>query len=111
MSSRHSLKMQNAPDNFLTIHHVSKHFFQNETKIPVLNDVSLCLKRGEIVCILGKSGCGKTTLLNITCGLEKPSSGTVNVHGTIAYIPQKDLLLPWRTMMENILLPLEIKGS
>ncbi len=59
-------------------------------------------KKKEIISIVGKTGCGKTTLLNIICGLLKPNEGKVFVDGSLGYVPQNDLLLPWRNILENI---------
>ncbi len=88
---------------------ISKSFNLDGKTLPVLSYISFDINGGEIVSIVGKSGSGKTTLLNIIAGLEKPDSGSVSVSGKIGYVPQKDLLLPWRTLMRNILLPIEIK--
>jgi ABC-type nitrate/sulfonate/bicarbonate transport system ATPase subunit len=71
------------------------------------------------VAIVGPSGCGKSTLLNIACGLDEPSEGTVSVHGAsapaerlarCAWMPQRDLLLPWRDVLGNAALALENRG-
>ncbi len=86
--------------------------------VEIIRSVSLALARGEIVSIVGPSGCGKTTLLNLLCGLLSPSAGTVWWHGQqisdvpprVGYMLQKDLLLPWRTAIENVALGLQIKG-
>ena len=88
--------------------------------LPVLTDINLSILEGEFVCIIGPSGCGKTTLFNILAGLEKPDRGQIILdnqditctRGHIAYMPQKDLLFPWRTIIENLLLGVEInKGD
>jgi len=99
----------------LEIRNVSKAF---EGK-PVLEDVSITLKRGELVCLLGVSGGGKTTLFNIISGLMKPDRGQVLLDGEditgkpgkISYMLQKDLLLPYRTIEDNVALPLLLKGE
>lgn len=75
----------------------------------MLENISFTATEGSIVSILGKSGIGKTTLLNIVSRLELPNSGRVDVSGVIGYVPQRDLLLPWRTILRNVLLPIEIK--
>lgn len=75
----------------------------------VLENISLDVKAGEILAIVGRSGSGKTTLLNIISGLEKTTTGEISVQGSVGYVPQKDLLLPWRTLIGNILLPAEIQ--
>jgi len=77
----------------------------------VLRDVSLSLSMGEHLAVLGPSGCGKTTLLRILLGLEEPTSGTME--GSLSragYLPQETLLFPWKTLIENLELPLEVRG-
>jgi len=86
--------------------------------VEIIGSVSLTLGRGEIVSVVGPSGCGKTTLLNLLCGLLPASQGTVLWHGRelagvpprIGYMLQKDLLLPWRTAIQNVELGLQIRG-
>lgn len=84
----------------------------------VLKDVSITLNKGEIVSLLGVSGCGKTTLFNVLSGLYTPDSGTVSLRGEnitacpgkISYMLQKDLLFPYRRVIDNVCLPLILKG-
>lgn len=84
----------------------------------VLEDITLELNRGELVCLLGVSGGGKTTLFNVISGLLKPDAGQVLLDGaditgkpgSISYMLQKDLLLPYRTIEDNVALPLLLKG-
>ena len=84
----------------------------------VLNDVTITLKQGEIVSLLGVSGSGKTTLFNILSGIYKPDSGQVFLHGEditgcpgkISYMLQKDLLLPYKKIIDNVSLPLVLSG-
>ena len=85
----------------------------------VLNDVSIELRRGEIISLLGVSGSGKTTLFNILSGIYKPDSGRVLLEenqditgkpGQISYMLQKDLLFPYRRVIDNVTLPLIIGG-
>jgi len=79
--------------------------------LDVLEDVSLHISRGEQVAILGPSGCGKTTLLRILLGLETHNHGSVTSKLSRAgYLPQESLLMPWKTLLENVELPLEIAG-
>ncbi|MCS7143203.1 MAG: ABC transporter ATP-binding protein [Aigarchaeota archaeon] len=87
--------------------------------IDALSDVSLEVSQGEFFTIIGPSGCGKSTLLNIMAGLIKPTKGTVIVAGkkvngpqpgTISYVFQNPLLLPWRTVIDNVGLGLELSG-
>ena len=85
---------------------------------PVLRDVSLTLREGELVCLLGVSGGGKTTLFNVISGLLAPDQGQVFLDGEdvtgkpgrISYMLQKDLLLPYRTIQDNVALPLMLRG-
>ena len=86
-------------------------------EIRVLRDVGLAAARGEFVSVIGPSGCGKSTLFGLVAGLLAPDAGSVAVvrdesHGRpdIAYMPQRDLLLPWRSVRRNVTLPLEIRG-
>jgi len=86
---------------------------------PVLDNISITLHEGELVCLLGISGGGKTTLFNIISGLLIPDEGQVLLDGEditgkpgrISYMLQKDLLLPYRTIEDNVALPLILKGS
>jgi len=84
----------------------------------VIGDLSLSLGQAEIVSIVGPSGCGKSTLLNVVSGIIPPDSGEIRWYGEplagvparAGYMLQKDLLLPWRTAIQNVLLGLEIQG-
>lgn len=86
--------------------------------VDALSDVNLTAGDGEFVSIVGPSGCGKSTLLNLIAGLDQPSTGEIrfdgqqvtNRLGLTAYMHQKDLLLPWRTVLDNAILGLEIAG-
>ena len=98
----------------LQIEDVSKSFEEEQ----IINDISLQLKEGEIVSLLGVSGGGKTTLFNIIAGLSTPDKGNVFLEGEditgkpgkISYMLQKDLLLPYRTILDNVALPLIVRG-
>lgn len=98
----------------LEIKNISKSFDGQ----PVLQNISIELNKGELVCLLGVSGGGKTTLFNVISGLLKPDQGQVfldgnditNQPGHISYMLQKDLLLPYRTIEDNVALPLLLKG-
>ncbi|MCC7166722.1 MAG: ABC transporter ATP-binding protein [Rhodospirillales bacterium] len=84
-----------------------------------VRDVSVALSDGEVVSIIGPSGCGKSTLLNMGAGLDRPTAGQVFVDGDlvtkpnshVAFMLQKDLLLPWRNILENVELGQEIQGA
>ena len=99
---------------FLEVHSVTKSF----DRTPVLGGVDLTLEQGELVCLLGVSGSGKTTLFNIISGLMTPDSGQILLDGEditarpgqVSYMLQKDLLLPFRTIQDNVILPLLLQG-
>jgi ABC-type nitrate/sulfonate/bicarbonate transport system ATPase subunit len=87
--------------------------------LPVLDGVAFDVAPGEFVSIVGPSGCGKSTLFNVVAGLERPDAGRVLVDGAdatgrtdpFAYMPQQDLLFPWRTVLDNTTLGLEVAGT
>lgn len=86
---------------------------------PELNDVNLTVETGQIVSIVGPSGCGKSTLLRLIAGVLAPDSGEITVArsgekagwSNLSFVPQDSLLLPWRTVLANVCLPLEIQRS
>jgi NitT/TauT family transport system ATP-binding protein len=78
--------------------------------VEALAGVDLALAEGEIVAIVGPSGCGKSTLLELVAGLERPDAGAVDAPAA-AYMPQKDLLLPWRDALGNAAIALEAGGT
>jgi ABC-type nitrate/sulfonate/bicarbonate transport system ATPase subunit len=83
-----------------------------------LDHVSLTVPQGGFISLVGPSGCGKSTIFNIVAGLQEPTSGRVMIDGfdstgtigRVGYMLQKDLLLPWRTLTDNIILGMEIQG-
>lgn len=101
--------------NKLTVRNVSVSFDENK----IIEDISIELNKGEIVGLLGVSGAGKTTLFNVVSGLLNPDSGKVylddeditGVAGKVSYMLQKDLLLPFKTVVDNVALPLIVKGE
>jgi NitT/TauT family transport system ATP-binding protein len=95
---------------------VSKSFTVGQKRVDVLLDVTLTINSGEFISIIGESGCGKTTLLRIAAGLIPPTAGDVLMDDVpvvqprreIGFVFQQPVLLEWRTVIENILLPVEI---
>lgn len=73
----------------------------------LIDNISFSLEKNEFLSIVGSSGCGKSTIIKLIAGIEKSNTGSINGLST-GYMPQKDLLLPWRTVLENILLPVEL---
>jgi NitT/TauT family transport system ATP-binding protein len=88
--------------------------FPNQTR-NVLESISFTVASGECVALLGPSGCGKTTLLRLIMGIEAATSGSLvvedSLHSRLAYVFQEPRLVPWRTALENVLLPFELTGS
>jgi len=83
-----------------------------------LANVTLAVEQGRFVSLIGPSGCGKTTIFNVIAGLQEPTAGRVVIDGVdatgtigrVGYMLQKDLLLPWRTLIDNSILGMEIQG-
>ena len=98
----------------LEVKEISKSFDGEE----IIRNISMQLNKGEIVSLLGVSGGGKTTLFNIIAGLHLPDSGSIwldgeeitGTPGCVSYMLQKDLLLPYRTILDNVAMPLIIRG-
>ena len=99
----------------ITIEQIAKTFDSRGSEVVALEPFSLTIKQGEFVSIIGPSGCGKSTLLRIIAGLETPTSGRI-VLGTsglkrpVGFVFQDAVLLPWKTVAENIRFPLETSG-
>jgi len=97
---------------------LSKVFFKGSTQVHALSHVDAEVGAGELLAVVGPSGCGKSTLLNLSAGLMAPGTGEVRYRGTpitcvntdVSYVTQKDNLLPWRTVAENVALPLTLGG-
>jgi ABC-type nitrate/sulfonate/bicarbonate transport system ATPase subunit len=102
----------------LLIDDVSMTFATPAGAFHALDHVSLAVPQGRFISLIGPSGCGKSTIFNIVAGLEEPSAGRVLIDGVdatgtigrVGYMLQKDLLLPWRTLTDNIVLGMEIQG-
>lgn len=101
------------------LRNVSKTFFGTRRQIRALEDVSLSVAPREFVTIIGPSGSGKSTLFNLIVGLLEPDTGEICFDGEVCqdrisrvgYMPQRDLLLPWRNVIENVILPQEVLGT
>ena len=99
----------------LSVGHVTQGF----GSLTVLDDVSLTVESGRVACLLGPSGCGKTTPFHVVAGLERPSAGRVllgerdvtGCPGQLSSMLQKDLLLPSKTILDNVSLPLVLRGT
>lgn len=96
---------------------VLRGLYKNYGLLPVLQDINLQVAPGEFVTLIGPSGCGKSTIFNILAGLEQADRGevcldgrTVSGTGQVAFMPQRDALLPWRTILDNVVLGLELRG-
>lgn len=114
-------------ESIITLQNISKSFGQNSSSIQVLEDLSLDLKKGESLALVGASGSGKSTLLHVICGLEKPNKGNVYIKGVnitdlstderslfrgkeVGFVYQFHHLLPDLTALENIALPAMLSG-
>ena len=91
------------------VKNLSKNFYGKEGEVEAIKNITFSLEEGQILTLLGPSGCGKSTILNILTKLLQPTSGEVNITGTIGYMFQKDNLLDWRNIMDNITIGLEIQ--
>ena len=98
---------------------VVKTFRRNRLEIQALSETSVDFREGEFISLIGPSGCGKSTLLKLIAGLDSPTRGEVRVDGTVVTKPlrsasvsfQKPTLLPWRNVIDNILLPIEVRDG
>jgi NitT/TauT family transport system ATP-binding protein len=108
------------PETVISTQNLDLTFETNDGPVHALKDITLDIAEGEFVSLIGPSGCGKTTLLRVIADLEKPTGGTVSVNGmtpdearlarAYGYVFQQAALLPWRTIEDNISLPLEVMG-
>lgn len=89
----------------IRIENISKSFDGDK----IIDNISINVEEGELISILGPSGCGKSTIFNIIAGLLKQDSGKVDVNGKLSYMYQKDLLLPYKTIIDNVSLPLVLR--
>ena len=108
------------PTPYFEVAHLTKHFSTDESTVAAIQDVSFSLQKGQFLSILGPSGCGKSTLFNLIAGLMQPDCGDIRLQRRIhAPAPRSDrlhaakkiLLLPWRTIADNIVLPKTLHGT
>ena len=98
-------------NSILELKNITKKFHTLNGEVFAVKDISLNIKKNEIIGIVGSSGCGKSTLLNIISGLEKATSGEINNESlNFSYMLQSDALLPWLNVLDNACLGLELKG-
>ena len=90
---------------------VSKTFGTAREPVVALDSISLDVEKGEFLCVVGASGCGKSTMLHLVAGLDQPSAGTVRVDGRPALMFQEAALFPWLTVRDNVALPLRLAGA
>ena len=112
--------MSSAASPTVEVKDVSVVYPAKENSVTALSNVSLTINEGEFISLIGPSGCGKTTLLRVIADLEQISSGSVRVNGlspkdarmqrAYGYVFQAPALFPWRTVLANVCLPLEIHG-
>lgn len=107
------------PPPAIALRDVTKYFYKGDTRITALARITFDIRPGSFISILGPSGCGKSTILNLIAGLEAPSEGSIYYGAThvqgisvgIGYLTQHDTLLPWRTVEDNVRLPLDIQAQ
>ena len=105
---------------YLEIRHLTQHFFFEKEKTVAFHDLSFSLNKGDFLCIIGSSGCGKTTLLRCLAGLQAPTGGEILIEGEPISDPGKhctivfqtfEQLLPWKTVLANVTYPLMVKKT
>ncbi len=104
------------PEPLVSVRGVQKTYFTRQSPIQAVASASVDVASGEFVSLLGPSGCGKSTLLMMIAGLEKPTAGTISLHGSPVVNPRRDIgiifqdatLLPWKSTLENVLFPIQI---
>src|SRR6266545_539900 len=106
------------PEPVLGLESVSVRYVTSSGLNTAVADVTVEVRSREFVSIVGPSGCGKSTLLHVAAGLIQPAAGKVTylgqawggLHPDVGYVTQKDTLLPWRNVVDNIALPLQLRG-
>ena len=103
----------------ISVRGLTKTYRASGRPVPALAEINLDLRDGEFVSVLGPSGCGKTTILKIIAGIVRKTTGTIHLHGEelvgpsprVGVVFQSPVLLPWRTVIENVLLPVDVRGG
>jgi NitT/TauT family transport system ATP-binding protein len=95
----------------ISLRGVSKAFGHGGSAVVALEGINLDVARGDFVCLVGASGCGKSTSLNLIAGLDRPTIGDVSVHGRTALMFQEAALFPWLTVRDNVALPMRLAGK
>ena len=110
--------MHSVTGEIIGIDNVSLTYRARNSEVHALDNVSIAATEGEFVALVGPSGCGKSTLLRLVAGLIRPTSGTIRVNGkaikgptaSVGVVFQSPLLMAWRSILENVLLQIEIRG-
>jgi NitT/TauT family transport system ATP-binding protein len=105
-------------DNVLDLRSLTVSYVVDDHVRTAVTNIDLVVPEGHFVSLVGPSGCGKSTLLHVAAGIIRPATGTVTYlgktwtgrHPDVGYVTQKDTLLPWRSVVDNIAMPLEFKG-
>lgn len=111
--------MITSPKSAVTFTDVTFQYEQKQAANKILNQLNLHITQGEFVSIVGASGSGKSTIFRLITGLEQANEGSISINDTVqsnrlgqtGYMPQKDLLMPWRTIRQNAALALEVKNQ
>ena len=101
-------------ENILKIEKLKKNYHDMKSETEALKDITIDIKENEFISIVGPSGCGKSTLLSILANIETKSDGQINYKNKnikVGYMLQKDSLFPWRTILDNCLIGLEIENN
>jgi len=107
------------PDSIMQVKNLCKEYTTRQGSLIAVEDVTFDVSPGEFLCVVGPSGCGKSTLLRMLAGLLEPDQGVVYLHGKpvaeprkeIGFVFQKANLMPWRTVYDNVLLPMQINHT
>jgi len=99
-------------ESMINIKNISKYYYSKKNKIKIFSSLNININKGESISIIGPNGCGKTTLLNIISKIDKSYQGKLEIKGnsSSAYMFQKDLLIPWRNILHNVTIGLEVQS-